>query len=81
MAYILSRKFYFLLIGTICGDVITLFKQASGKDKAFLPQFFKQIGGGAFGPIDLSKTVVRGWSGGAQMVSWMIQVMADQPGR
>ena len=52
----------------------------SGKDKDYLPQFFKQIGTGAFGPIDLSKTVVRGWSGGAQMVSWMIQVMAEQPG-
>ena len=37
-------------------------------------------GSGAFGPIDLSKTVVRGWSGGAQMVSWMVQVMAEQPG-
>jgi len=52
----------------------------SGKDRAFLPQFFKQVGSGAFGPIDVSKTVVRGWSGGAQMVSWMIQVMAEQPG-
>ena len=50
----------------------------AGKDQAFLPQFFKQIGSGAFGPIDLSKTVVRGWSGGAQMVSWMIQIMARQ---
>ena len=50
----------------------------AGKGQAFLSQFFKQIGSGAFGPIDLSKTVVCGWSGGTQMVSWMMQVMARQ---
>jgi hypothetical protein len=33
--------------------------------------------GGMGGRLDLSRLVFRGWSGGAHMVSWLIQVLAD----
>ena len=39
-------------------------------------EMFKQMAAGAFGPLDLSKVIMRGFSGGAQMVSWMIQKIA-----
>ena len=32
---------------------------------------------GSLGPLDTNKIILRGWSGGAQMVSWMYQVQAQ----
>lgn len=51
----------------------------SGADRTFLPPLFEAIGAGKFGPLNPAKTVLRGWSGGAQMVSWLFQVMAMDP--
>lgn len=47
-----------------------------GADKLWLTSFFAQLKAGRFGPLDASNTVLHGWSGGAQMVSWMTQVLA-----
>lgn len=51
-------------------------KGQGGRDRVWLPKFFEQMQSGAFGPLDASKLVLHGWSGGAQMVSWMIQILA-----
>lgn len=48
----------------------------SGKDAAYLPGFFKSMVAGDFGPVNPAKVVLRGWSGGAQMVSWLVEQMA-----
>ena len=49
---------------------------AGGVDKPYLTELHSQIEAGTFGRLDASKIVVRGWSSGAQMVSWLVQVMA-----
>jgi hypothetical protein len=48
----------------------------SGVDEPFLTKVFKMMKAGEFGKLDTDNVVVRGWSGGAQMVSWISQVRA-----
>jgi hypothetical protein len=48
----------------------------TGRDRPFLKKMLAQMTAGAFGPLDLSKVIFRGFSGGAQMVSWVIQQIA-----
>eukprot|EP01051_Picozoa_sp_SAG22_P001329 SAG22_NODE_51_length_24458_cov_19.853161_9_plen_526_part_00 len=48
-----------------------------GGDQPFFAKLFPLIAAGKFGKLDLKRTVVRGWSGGAQMVSWLMQVAAS----
>ena len=48
-----------------------------GVDKAFIAATFDKVKAGAFGKLDPQKVILRGWSGGAQMVSWMFQVLAS----
>ena len=47
-----------------------------GVDQPFLTEVFRQMGAGVFGKLDTNNVVVRGWSGGAQMISWISQVRA-----
>eukprot|EP00041_Stephanoeca_diplocostata_P015549 m.297127 g.297127 ORF g.297127 m.297127 type:complete len:469 (+) comp20075_c1_seq9:150-1556(+) len=49
---------------------------SSGSDKPFLYKVFEMLKNGDLGNLDASNVVVRGWSGGAQMVSWMFQLAA-----
>eukprot|EP00750_Incisomonas_marina_P016548 INCI19165.2.p1 GENE.INCI19165.2~~INCI19165.2.p1 ORF type:complete len:391 (+),score=38.86 INCI19165.2:121-1293(+) len=51
--------------------------QKGGIDKQFLPALFHSMDAGDFGPLDLSKVVFHGFSAGAQMSSWMMQVLAS----
>jgi hypothetical protein len=46
----------------------------SGDDQPFFTHLFAMIVAGELGHLDASRLVVRGWSGGAHMVSWLIQV-------
>jgi hypothetical protein len=48
----------------------------NGRDKPFLLEMIKQMSAGTFGPLDMSNVIFRGFSGGAQMVSWIIQKIA-----
>ena len=48
----------------------------SGVDKPFLSKVFQMIAAGEMGKLDKDRVVIRGWSGGAQMVSWLMQVIA-----
>ena len=45
-------------------------------DKPFLSKVFQMIAAGEMGKLDKDRVVIRGWSGGAQMVSWLMQVIA-----
>lgn len=47
---------------------------SGGVDKPFLGLLFEEMSAGKFGSVDMSKVVIRGWSSGAQMVSWLFQV-------
>ena len=49
---------------------------AQGNDTAFLAKTFGMLAAGAFGALDPRRVVLRGWSGGAQMVSWMYETIA-----
>jgi hypothetical protein len=51
----------------------------SGEDKAYLTGLFAMLEKGDLGPLDPTKVALRGWSGGAQMVSWLFQVIATTP--
>ena len=46
----------------------------AGPDLVVFDQLFARMGSGEMGPLDLTKILFRGWSGGAQMVSWMVQL-------
>ena len=48
----------------------------SSADRPFLTKLFTQMKAGAYGPLDISRTIIRGWSSGAQMVSWLSQAFA-----
>jgi hypothetical protein len=52
---------------------------SSGQDQAYLGNLFGMMTKGTLGPLDPSKVVLRGWSGGAQMVSWVFQALATTP--
>jgi hypothetical protein len=45
-----------------------------GPDAVVFHKVFGQMKSGGFGPLDTSKIIFRGWSGGAQMVSWFVQL-------
>ena len=45
-----------------------------GGDQALFGALFPMLAAGKMGRLDLHRTVIRGWSGGAQMVSWLMQV-------
>lgn len=47
-----------------------------GVDEPFLTKVFTMMKAGLFGKLDTTNVVMRGWSGGAQMVSWIAQVRA-----
>ena len=47
-----------------------------GGDKPFLKTLFGQINKKQLGPLDSKNTIIRGWSGGAQMVSYLMQILA-----
>ena len=47
---------------------------ATSSDKPFLTKAFSMLKSGALGPLNADRVVLRGWSGGAQMVSWMINI-------
>lgn len=49
----------------------------SGVDKPFLSQLFAQLVDGSLGPLDPKRTVLRGYSSGAQMISWLFQVLGE----
>ena len=51
-------------------------KTVGGVDRLYLPGLFAQLKSGAMGPLDVGNTVLRGWSSGAHMVSWLYQVFA-----
>eukprot|EP00040_Diaphanoeca_grandis_P037211 m.241394 g.241394 ORF g.241394 m.241394 type:complete len:483 (+) comp33773_c3_seq1:882-2330(+) len=48
-----------------------------GVDKPFLQLLFQEMTVGKFGAVDMSQIVIRGWSSGAQMVSWLFEVTAQ----
>ena len=52
-----------------------------GLDKPLLAALFAGMRRGAYGPLDARRVVLRGWSSGAQMVSWLFQVFATGEGR
>jgi hypothetical protein len=45
-----------------------------GADKPWYQELFSRMVKGAFGPINTKRVMFRGWSAGAQFVSWMFQV-------
>jgi hypothetical protein len=51
---------------------------STGRDKPFTQTIFKKIKEGVYGPLDASRVIFTGYSGGAQMVSWMFQKAADK---
>lgn len=50
-------------------------KSLGGKDAPWLATLFAELRAGAFGELDLGKLVLHGWSGGAHMVSWLIELL------
>jgi len=54
-----------------------------GHAQPFLNVTFSELSKGTFGTLNPAKIVVRGWSGGAQLVSWLYQLQATNtlPGR
>merc|ERR1712232_831705 len=51
-------------------------KWEDGTDRLVLQELFKRMSAGNYGPSDMSRVVFRGWSGGAAMVSWIVQQIA-----
>lgn len=47
-----------------------------GADKPFLRHLFAMMVGGELGPLDSSRVSIRGYSSGAQMASWLMEVFA-----
>jgi hypothetical protein len=47
-----------------------------GPDAPVFDKLFALMKSGELGPLDMSTMMFRGWSGGAQMVSWMVQLSA-----
>ena len=60
-----------------CKNVSGKLSCVGGNDRPFLQELFKRVNSGSFGPIDAKNVFVRGWSGGAQMVSWLFQAVAE----
>ena len=52
-----------------------------GRDRPFLGELFAQLAAGRFGNLAPDRVAARGWSGGAHMVSWLLQAQAGSPGR
>ena len=48
-----------------------------GVDHPFMAEVFTQMKAGKMGKLNTDAVVIRGWSGGAQMVSWLSQVIAS----
>eukprot|EP01062_Namystynia_karyoxenos_P029294 TRINITY_DN2202_c0_g3_i1.p1 TRINITY_DN2202_c0_g3~~TRINITY_DN2202_c0_g3_i1.p1 ORF type:complete len:438 (+),score=130.86 TRINITY_DN2202_c0_g3_i1:87-1316(+) len=48
-----------------------------GTDRLLLPEMVRRMRAGDFGPLDPDRVVFRGWSGGAAMVSWVVQLLAS----
>lgn len=48
----------------------------SAGDREFLAHFFGSLRAGALGPLDPRRVVPHGWSAGAHMVSWLLQLAA-----
>jgi hypothetical protein len=48
-----------------------------GVDRPYLSALFAHLKTGAKGPLNLQKITVRGYSSGAQMVSWLFEVQAN----
>eukprot|EP00039_Didymoeca_costata_P023482 m.7294 g.7294 ORF g.7294 m.7294 type:complete len:432 (-) comp3682_c0_seq1:173-1468(-) len=46
----------------------------NGNDKPWLQKVFSMLAAGNFGKLDPKSIFVRGWSGGAQMVSWLFNM-------
>ena len=45
-----------------------------GVDKLYLSSLFTHLASGARGPLDMTRISIRGYSSGAQMVSWLFEV-------
>jgi len=48
-----------------------------GVDKPFLKALFTHLQTGARGQLDLARLTIRGYSSGAQMISWLFEVFAN----
>jgi hypothetical protein len=77
--YLVANGFAVIQINPIEDDSWDAYEPdwAIGVDQPFIQAVFKSMKEGVFGPLDLTEVIFRGWSGGAQMVSWMISLQAE----
>ena len=71
---------HLVFVGLRVADLKSTCALQAGPDHIFLPKLFARMHSGAMGPLDTRNLILRGWSGGAQMVSWLFEVFAWRNG-